>query len=156
MANKKHISSLILIKIYTNSLIANTMLVVVRTRVAVCRKIIRWISINLKTIMSNSLNSNNIHLNIICTIMKMQVIKIMDIIMIGRIMVDRITMIDNTIDRIIDRIIDKIINIVNMNMGDKTIKRIGIVGIISNNKIISIISIENNNMSISYKVCRKY
>ncbi len=83
--------------------------------------------------------------------MKIQVIKIMDIIIIGRIMGDRI--IDNTIDRIIDRIINKIINIV--NMGDKTIKRIGIIGI-GNNKIMSIISIENSNMSISCKGCRKY
>ena len=68
----------------------------------------------------------------------------MGIIILGRTMVDRITTIYSTIDKIIDRIID----IVNINMQDKTIKRIGILRAVSNNKIVSIISIENSNMSI--------
>ncbi len=76
----------------------------------------------------------------------------MGIIILGRTMVDRITTIYSTIDKIIDRIID----IVNINMQDKTIKRIGILRAVSNNKIVSIISIENSNMSINYKGCRKY
>lgn len=76
----------------------------------------------------------------------------MGIIILGRTMVDRITTIYSTIDKIIDRIID----IVNINMQDKTINRIGILWAVSNNKIVSIISIENSNMSINYKGCRKY
>jgi hypothetical protein len=84
--------------------------------------------------------------------MNIWVIKIMGIIILGRTMVDRITTIYSTIDKIIDRIID----IVNINMQDKTIKRIGILRAVSNNKIVSIISIENSNMSINYKGCRKY
>lgn len=76
----------------------------------------------------------------------------MGIIILGRTMVDRITTIYSTIDKIIDRIID----IVNINMQDKTINRIGILRAVSNNKIVSIISIENSNMSINYKGCRKY
>ena len=76
----------------------------------------------------------------------------MGIIILGRTMVDRITTLYITTDKIIDRIID----IVNINMQDKTIKRIGILRAVSNNKIVSIISIENSNMSINYKGCRKY
>jgi hypothetical protein len=41
MTNKKHVSNHTLIKIYKNRLITNTTLVVVRTRVVVCRKIIK-------------------------------------------------------------------------------------------------------------------
>jgi hypothetical protein len=84
--------------------------------------------------------------------MNIWVIKIMGIIILGRTMVDRITTLYITTDKIIDRIID----IVNINMQDKTIKRIGILRAVSNNKIVSIISIENSNMSINYKGCRKY